>query len=64
VIASRLGYLNFSSALFSFSPGGFTGMSIMAGENGANAAIVALIHFIRVVLLFIIVPLMVKVLAL
>jgi hypothetical protein len=62
-IASRFGYLAFDTALFSFSPGGFTGMSILAGAEGANPAKVSLIHFTRVVLLFIIVPLMVRLLA-
>jgi membrane AbrB-like protein len=61
-IAGRLGYMNFNTALFGFSPGGFTSMAIMAGEEGAEPAPVALIHFTRVVLLFIIVPLMVRLL--
>ena len=63
-VASRLGYLTFDTALFSFSPGGFTGMSILASAEGADPAKVSLIHFTRVVLLFIIVPLMVRLLAL
>lgn len=62
-IASRFGYLSFDTALFSFSPGGFTGMSIIASAEGADAAKVSLIHFTRVVLLFIVVPLMVRLLA-
>ncbi len=62
-VASSLGFMNFSTALFSFSPGGFTGMSILAGAEGGNAAVVALIHFVRVVLLFIVVPLLVRLLA-
>ena len=63
-VASRLGYLSFNTALFSFSPGGFTGMSILAGTEGADPAKVSLIHFTRVVLLFIVVPLMARLLAL
>lgn len=63
LVASRLGYLHFNTALFGFSPGGFTNMSIIAGAAGAEPAPVALIHFIRVVLLFIIVPLMARWLA-
>jgi membrane AbrB-like protein len=62
-IASKLGYLHFNTALFGFSPGGFTNMAVMAAEEGAEPAPVALVHFIRVVLLFIIVPLMVRWLA-
>jgi len=62
-VASRLGYLTFDTALFGFSPGGFTGMSILAGAEGAEPAKVSLIHFTRVVMLFIVVPLMVRLLA-
>ena len=52
LIAWRLGYLELDTALFSFSPGGFTGMAVMAQEEGAKASQVALIHFTRVFLLF------------
>lgn len=62
VVAARLGYLHFNTAIFGFSPGGFTNMAVMAGDEGAEAAPVALIHFVRVVLLFIVVPLMVRLL--
>jgi membrane AbrB-like protein len=62
-VANKLGYLHYNTAIFGFSPGGFTNMAIMAGEEGAEPAPVALIHFIRVVLLFIVVPLTVRLLA-
>ena len=62
VLFARFGPVDFSTALFSFSPGGFTGMSILAGAEGANAAVVALVHFMRVVLLFVVVPFLVRVL--
>lgn len=58
VIASRLGYLSFATALFGFSPGGITGISLIAGAEGADASAVSLIHFVRVVFLFIVVPLL------
>ncbi len=61
-LVSRFSPIDFSTALFGFSPGGFTGMSILAAAEGGNAAIVALIHFVRVVLLFVIVPLLVRLL--
>ena len=62
-LASRLGYLTFDTALFGFSPGGVTGMSILSGAEGADPAKVSLIHFTRVVMLFIVVPLLVRLLA-
>ena len=60
IIAWRLGYLELDTAIFGFSPGGFTGMAIIAQGEGADAAQVALIHFTRVFLLFFIVPTFVR----
>ena len=60
--STRIGWLDFDTALFGFSPGGFTNMGIIAEAEGAEAAKVSLIHFVRVFLLFIIVPLMVRLL--
>lgn len=62
VIASRLGYLSFATALFGFSPGGITGIALIAGSEGADAGAVSLIHFVRVMLLFILVPLLFRLL--
>ena len=62
VISAQLGWLEFDTALFGFSPGGFTNMSIIAEAEGANAVKVSVIHFTRVFLLFIIVPLLVRLL--
>ena len=62
IVSNRLGHIPFATGLFGFSPGGFTNMSIIAGEEGADAARVTLIHFTRVVLLFIIVPWLVRLL--
>ena len=60
-LATRFGWLDFDTALFSFSPGGFTNMGIIAEAEGANAVKVSVIHFVRVFLLFIIVPLVVRI---
>jgi membrane AbrB-like protein len=60
LIAWQLGYIELDTAILSFSPGGFTGMAVIAQGEGADAAQVALIHFIRVFLLFFIVPSLVR----
>lgn len=61
-IAAWWGGLTFDTALFGFSPGGITGISLIAGAEGADAAKVALIHFMRVVLLFVAIPMLVRLL--
>lgn len=60
-ISTSLGFLEFDEAMFGFSPGGFTNMSIIAEAEGAEAVKVSLIHFTRVFLLFIIVPLLFRI---
>lgn len=52
----QMGWLDFTTAIFGFSPGGFTNMSIIAEAEGAKAVNVSLIHFTRVFLLFLLVP--------
>lgn len=56
-VTVQMGWLDFTTAIFGFSPGGFTNMSIMSEAEGAKAVNVSLIHFTRVFLLFILVPL-------
>ena len=56
-ITVQMGWLDFTTAIFSFSPGGFTNMGIMAEAEGASTVKVSVIHFTRVFLLFILVPL-------
>ncbi len=58
VIASKLGIIDFGSAIFGFSPGGMGGMSILAKTEGYNPPVVAFLHMIRVLTLFIVVPIM------
>lgn len=60
-VVTHFGWLSFDTALFGFSPGGFTNMGIIAEAEGADAVKVSVIHFVRVFLLFIIVPLMVRI---
>lgn len=59
-LASRLGLMDFGSALFGFSPGGMTGMSILAQSEGHNGAVVAFFHLVRIFTLFLTVPILVK----
>ncbi|MGW8313164.1 MAG: AbrB family transcriptional regulator [Desulfuromonadales bacterium] len=55
-IAHRLGLVDFATALFGFSPGGMSGMSILAQSEGHKTPIVALFHLVRIFTLFVIVP--------
>lgn len=60
-IASRLGLVDFGTALFGFSPGGMSGMSMLAQSEGQHGAIVAFFHTVRIFTLFLMVPLLVRV---
>ena len=60
-IASRLGLVDFGTALFGFSPGGMSGMAILAQTEGHKTNIVAFFHLVRVFTLFLIVPLLVRI---
>ncbi|MBM9518876.1 AbrB family transcriptional regulator [Desulforhopalus vacuolatus] len=60
-LASRLGIIDFSTALFGFSPGGMSGMAVLAQTEGHNAALVAFLHMFRVFTLFLVVPLLAKI---
>ncbi len=55
-IAHRLGYIDFATALFGFSPGGMGGMSILAQSEGHKVSVVALFHLIRIFTLYLVVP--------
>lgn len=55
-VTYRIGFIDFATALFGFSPGGMTGMSILAQSEGHQASVVAFIHVTRVFTLFIAVP--------
>ncbi|SEA77168.1 hypothetical protein SAMN05660420_03124 [Desulfuromusa kysingii] len=52
----RLGLVDFATALFGFSPGGMSGMSVLAQSEGYQTPIVALFHLVRIFTLFIVVP--------
>jgi uncharacterized protein len=60
-LASRIGLVDFGTALFGFSPGGMSGMAILAKTEGHNPPLVAFLHMVRVFTLFLVVPLLVRV---
>ena len=60
-LASRLGLVDFGTALFGFSPGGMSGMAFLAQAEGHKTSIVAFIHLVRIFTLFMTVPLLVRI---
>lgn len=61
VLASRLGLVDFGTALFGFSPGGMSGMAILAQSEGQKGSIVAFLHMVRIFTLFLAVPMFVRI---
>lgn len=59
-IAKRFGILDFATALFGFAPGGMAGMSLLAQSEGYQTSIVAFFHTVRLFVLFVIVPVLVR----
>ncbi len=59
-ITIRLGHIDTATAVFGFTPGGLTGMAVIAQEEGAIAAKVVAMHVTRVFLLFFTVPFLVR----
>ena len=60
-IANKIGLVDFGTALFGFSPGGMTGMAILAQSENHNGSVVAFFHLVRIFTLFLVIPLLVKV---
>lgn len=56
VCAHKLGIVDFATAVFGFSPGGMSGMSILAQSEGYQTPVVAFLHVVRIFTLFIAVP--------
>ena len=52
----RFGWLDRVTALFGFTPGGISVMSLAADAEGGRAAVVATLHFVRVVTIMILAP--------
>jgi len=57
-LTQRTGAIDFDTALFGFSPGGMSGMSLLAQAEGLQTDVVALLHTVRVFTLFLVVPLL------
>lgn len=56
ICAHKIGIVDFATALFGFSPGGMSGMSVLAQAEGHQTPIVAFLHVVRILTLFIVVP--------
>ncbi len=59
-LAVHMGWLDPVTALFGFTPGGISVMSLLADEEGGKAAAVATMHFVRVVTILLAVPPLVR----
>jgi len=56
--AHRIGIIDSATALFGLSPGGMSGMALMAQNEGFRSDIVAMLHTFRIFTLFLVVPLL------
>jgi len=59
---SRLTGLPLKTLLFALAPGGITGMGPLSQAEGGNPALVGVFHTVRVFLLFLLVPLLARLL--
>jgi len=57
-LAQHFGVIDVATALFGFSPGGMSGMSLLAQAEGYRAPVVAFLHTVRIFTLFLVVPLL------
>ena len=60
-LANKLGIVDFGTALFGFSPGGMSGMAVLAQTEGHNASLVAFLHMFRIFTLFLVVPILARI---
>lgn len=60
LIVHRFSPIGLTTSLFSLAPGGITGMGVLAQAEGGKPAIVGLFHTVRVILTFLLVPLLVR----
>ncbi len=59
-LAVQLGWMDAATALFGFTPGGISVMSLVAAEEGGQPAVVATMHFVRVMTILLAAPLLVR----
>ncbi len=57
-LAYRFNVIDLATALFGLSPGGMSGMSLMAQSEGYRTDVVAMLHTFRIFTLFLVVPLL------
>jgi len=60
LLLSRLTGLPLKTLLFALAPGGITGMGPLSQAEGGNPALVGVFHTVRVFLLFLLVPLLAR----
>ncbi len=56
--AHKIGIIDSATALFGLSPGGMSGMALMAQNEGYRTDIVAMLHTFRIFTLFLVVPIL------
>ena len=57
LLIAKLGYLDFPTSFLSTSPGAMSAIVILGVEYGVNGAIVALFHFLRIIVVLVTAPL-------
>ena len=57
-VITRFTGMNLITTLFSLAPGGIGSMGVMAQAEGGKAAIVGLFHSVRVILTFLLIPIL------
>jgi uncharacterized protein len=57
LLLARLSGIDLATAVFSMAPGGMNYIAATAESSGANGAVVAVIHLIRIVMTIVVVPL-------
>lgn len=59
-LLNKIWKIDINTALLATSPGGITGMSLIASDLGADVSIVTSLHFVRVIAIIIIYPIVMK----
>ena len=59
-LLNKIWKIDINTALIATAPGGITGMSLIASDLGADVSIVTSFHFVRVIAIIIIYPIVMK----
>jgi uncharacterized membrane protein AbrB (regulator of aidB expression) len=57
-LITRFSGISLTTTLFSLAPGGIGSMGVMAQAEGGKAAVVGLFHTVRVILTFLLIPIL------